>query len=239
MAGRKRLKLDPRKSIFISEILSGKSGAEAARAAGVEKKSSARQAYRWQKEEGVAEEIEKGLAAIREGAAVTCETMIRQLDADRQFAIKTENASAATRSSELKAKLVGLMIDRKDVRAAHIVKAEDYKTKDVALALAALCADSNLEIEIKRTGDVPDHDEGAALRGEAEARTSASPELGVTIPIGDRGAKIIPVITAGDLRKYEVRDFADELHSFKFDRLDAEELARILPGPKTERKLHD
>ena len=75
MAGRKRLKLDPRKSIFISEILSGKSGAEAARAAGVEKKSSARQAHRWQKEPEVAEEIEKGLAAIREGAAVTCETM--------------------------------------------------------------------------------------------------------------------------------------------------------------------
>jgi phage terminase small subunit len=135
--------------------LTGKNGAEAARAAGIEKTNAARQANRWQKDPEVSEEIEKGLAAIREGAAVTCETMIKQLDADRLFAIKTENASAATRASELKAKLVGLMIDRRDTRSAHIVKAEDYKTKDVALALAALCSDSDLVV-MKRISDAPD-----------------------------------------------------------------------------------
>jgi len=164
MAGRKKLKLDPRKSIFISEILTGKNGAEAARAAGVEKKNAARQASRWSKEPEVAAEIEKGLAAIREGAEVTAETMIRQLDADRQFAIKTENASAATRASELKAKLVGLMIDRRDTRSAHIVKAEDYKTRDVALAMCALLQDSDLTV-IKRTSDAPDGNTVAALKG--------------------------------------------------------------------------
>ena len=79
MAGRKKPKLDPRKSIFISEILSGKSGAEAARAAGVEKRNAARQASRWQKDQEVAAEIEKGLAAIREGAEVTAESMIAEL----------------------------------------------------------------------------------------------------------------------------------------------------------------
>ncbi len=79
MAGRKKPKLDPRKSIFISEILSGKSGAEAARAAGVEKRNAARQASRWQKDPEVAAEIEKGLAAIREGAEVTAESMIAEL----------------------------------------------------------------------------------------------------------------------------------------------------------------
>ena len=77
MAGRKKPKLDARKSIFISEILTGKTGAESAREAGIEKKNAARQASRWQKEPEVAEEIEKGLAAIREGAEVTAETMIR------------------------------------------------------------------------------------------------------------------------------------------------------------------
>ena len=60
MAGRKKLKLDPRKSIFISEILTGKNGAEAARAAGVEKKNAARQANRWQNDPAIAEEIENG-----------------------------------------------------------------------------------------------------------------------------------------------------------------------------------
>jgi len=127
MVSKLKKSLDPRKSIFISEILSGKSGAEAARAAGVEKKNSSRQAHRWQKEPEVAAEIEKGLAAIREGAEVTCETMIRQLDADRLFAIKTANASAATRASELKAKLVGLMVDRHDSRSAHFVKSDESK----------------------------------------------------------------------------------------------------------------
>ncbi len=147
MAGRKKLKLDARKSIFISEILTGKNGAEAARAAGIEKKNAARQANRWQNDPEVAEEIEKGLAAIREGAEVTAETMIRQLDADRQFAIKTENASAATRASELKAKLVGLMIDRRDTRSAHIVKntSEEYSSRDVALAIMAVLQDANID----------------------------------------------------------------------------------------------
>jgi len=151
MAGRRKPKLDPRKSIFISEILTGKNGAEAARAAGIEKKNAARQANRWQKDPEVAEEIEQGLAAIREGAEVTAETMIRQLDADRQFAIRTENASAATRASELKAKLVGLMIDRRDTRSAHIVK-EEHSTRSVAQALAALCSDSDLVV-MKRISD--------------------------------------------------------------------------------------
>ena len=155
MAGRRKPKLDPRKSIFISEILTGKNGAEAARAAGVEKKNASRQAHRWSKEPEVAAEIEKGLAAIREGAAVTCETMIKQLDCDRQFAIRTENASAATRASELKAKLVGLMIDRRDVRAAHIVKAEEYSTRDVALAINALLQDSDLRV-VTMNSDAPD-----------------------------------------------------------------------------------
>jgi phage terminase small subunit len=164
MAGRKKQKLDPRKSIFISEILTGKNGAAAARAAGIEKKNASRQAHRWQNDPAIAEEIEQGLAAIRQDAEVTCESMIRQLDADRQFAIKTENASAATRASELKAKLVGLMIDRRDVRAAHIVKAEDHSTRDVALAINALIQDADLVV-MKRNGDAPAT--VAALEGEA------------------------------------------------------------------------
>ncbi len=239
MAGRRKPKLDPRKSIFISEILTGKNGAEAARAAGIEKKNAARQANRWQNDPAIAEEIEQGLAAIRQDAEVTCETMIRQLDADRQFAIKTENASAAARASELKAKLCGLMIDRRDVRAAHIVK-EDHSTLSVAQALAALCSDSDLAV-VKRTeiSDALAGEAVAALEGEAAGVASntfvASPGLpsektGVPIPIGNRGATIVPLITAAGERKYAVRDFADELHGFRFKRGDAEDLADRLPG---------
>ena len=125
MAGRNKTKLDPRKAIFISEILTGKSGAEAARVAGYSKKDAAKRASELRKDPVIAAEIERGLVAIREGAEVTAESMIRQLDADRQFAIKTLNASAATRASELKAKLVGLLIDRKDQRLAHFVKGPD------------------------------------------------------------------------------------------------------------------
>ncbi len=235
MAGRKKQKLDPRKSIFISEILSGKSGAESARAAGVEKKNASRQAHRWQKDPEVSAEIERGLAAIREGAEVDVASMIKQLDSDRLFAIKTENASAAARASELKAKLCGLMIDRRDVRAAHIVKAEDHSTLSVAQALAALCQDSDLVVT--RNSDALAGEAVAALEGEAAGVVSntfvASPgpeQTGVPIPIGNRGAKIVPIITEVGERKYAVRNFKDELHSFKRERLDAEELARKLPG---------
>ena len=242
MAGRNKKKIDPRKSIFISEILTGKNGAESARAAGIEKRNAARQASRWQKEPEVAAEIEQGLAAIRQGAEVDVQSMIKQLDADRLFGIKTENASAATRASELKAKLCGLMIDRRDVRAAHVVKAEDYKTKDVALAINALLQDSDLAV-IKRNSDPSSGDTVAALESGASSvgssASDASPDIamvdppekiGVQISIGNRGAKIVPVETASGVRKYAIYDFADELHSFKFDRLAAEELSRTLPG---------
>ncbi len=239
MAGRKKKKLDPRKSIFISEILTGKNGAEAARAAGVEKKNAARQANRWQNDPAIAEEIEQGLAAIRQDAEVTCESMIRQLDADRQFAIKTENASAATRASELKAKLVGLMIDRRDVRAAHIVKAEDHSTLSVAQALAALCQDSDLVV-MNRNSDAPDGNTVAALEGEAAGVASntfvASPglpseKIGTQIPIGDKGAKIVVVENESGERKYAIYDGFDGLHGVRFKRADAVDHAARLPGP--------
>jgi hypothetical protein len=90
----KEQKTGPRKSIFISEILTGKSGAQAARSAGVEKKNASRQAHHWQKEPEVAEKIEKGLTAIREGAAVTCETMIASLAEDHDLSIAHEAVQA-------------------------------------------------------------------------------------------------------------------------------------------------
>jgi len=142
MAGRKKT-IDPRTSIFISEILTGASGAAAARTAGYSAKTAARQAHRLLNDDEIKAEIERGLAAVREGAEVSCESMIRQLDADRLFAIKTCNASAATRASELKAKLVGLLVDRKDTRLAHFVKTEAelaYEAKGRGQALHDLMA---------------------------------------------------------------------------------------------------
>jgi len=248
MAGRKQKKLDPRKSIFISEILTGKNGAEAARAAGIEKKNAARQANRWQKDPEVAEEIERGLAAIREGSAVTAETMIRQLDCDRQFAIKTENASAATRASELKAKLVGLMIDRRDTRAT--VKT-DYNSRDTALAIMALFQDEGINFKI---GDplVPALEASGAdswapvatnvgsekkkpsssANGKQDKATNVASEkewfndsekIGTQISIGNQGAKIVPVeVERTGERKFAVYDSYDELHRIHRKRADAE-----------------
>ena len=60
--------------------------------------------------------------------------MVAQFDQDRLFAIKTENASAATRASELKARLMGLMQDKPDMRAAHLhINADANKSTAKAL----------------------------------------------------------------------------------------------------------
>ncbi len=78
--------------------------------------------------------------------------------------------------------------------------------------------------------NISEHPSDGLSENSAPLENSGSEKIGTQIPIGNRGAKIVPVETASGVRKYAIYDFADELHSFRIDRLDAEELARSLPG---------
>ncbi len=123
-----KYRMTSKKMRFIDAYMAGNSATEAARQAGYSE-SSARQ---WgcrllTTDERVKEEVEKRQAELRERNAITCDSMVQQLDDDRQFAIETGNATAAVRASEIKAKLAGLLVDR--------AKVETTVTHDIAPAL--------------------------------------------------------------------------------------------------------
>ena len=112
-------RLTPRKQRFASLVASGLTASEAARQAGYADADSggARSiAHRLMKDPKVRALVDEQLAALRERNESTADSMVKQFDEDRAFAVSTQNASAAVRASEMKAKLAGLLIDRADVR---------------------------------------------------------------------------------------------------------------------------
>ena len=74
--------------------------------------------------EDVMKAVARTRAAIAQDTAVTAQSLMAQLAEDRDFARTTSNATAACRASELMGKLAGLMVERKDVRAAHALTVE-------------------------------------------------------------------------------------------------------------------
>lgn len=69
-------------------------------------------------------EVAAAITAARKAIATRNEfsfdTAMSQLREDRQFAIKTENATAAVRASELMAKMSGHLVDRIDARIQQV-----------------------------------------------------------------------------------------------------------------------
>jgi uncharacterized MAPEG superfamily protein len=69
-------------------------------------------------------EIAAALRAVRAEMAKRAEygmdALIVELDAAADFAIETENATALVRARELKAKALGLLVDRMDLRVQQI-----------------------------------------------------------------------------------------------------------------------
>ena len=233
MAGHKKDLPDPRKSIFISEILSGKSGVQAAISAGFSKKNAARQAHRLRSDPAISAEIEIGLKALRDGASVSAESMIAQFDADRLFAIKTANASAATRASEMKAKLVGLMIERKDVRAAHHVRTDGppVSSRDLALAVMAVLQDAGSPPKDRAT-PVSTLLPADASEAPAAERSAVGASLGENHEF-ENGSTIIFISIEGSGQKtWAIYDHRDVHHSYRRRRSTAEKVAKALPGPK-------
>lgn len=114
-----------RKQLFVAKYLELGDGAKAAREAGYAAESAKGVAWRLlRKDPDVIRAVEEGRQALQLRNQVNVDTMIVQFDEDRQFAVRTENATACVRASELKAKLAGLLIDRRDVRSVAGVRIE-------------------------------------------------------------------------------------------------------------------
>jgi phage terminase small subunit len=125
------LPLNAKQARFVGNYLTGMGAERAAIQAGYSARNAYSSANRLlHKHPAVIAAIKEAQGAIAEAAKVTAESMVKQFDEDRRFAVETENASAAVRASEMKAKLCGLLIDRQDIRAAHSIKVEVVRFGD-------------------------------------------------------------------------------------------------------------
>ena len=113
-----------RKEKFVEALLTGVSGAEAARRAGYSPSDARGRASALMKDPLVAQELEHRREKIREMTAYDVGRAMGELDAAMEFARETKNAGALAKTIELRTKLSGLMIERRDVRAMQQIKVE-------------------------------------------------------------------------------------------------------------------
>ena len=109
--------LPPKHQAFVNYYLQYGEGKRAATLAGYAEKWSDHRASMLLINPKVRAAIEAGRRVLQARHEITIDNMVAQFDSDREFAFATNNATAAVRASELKAKLAGLLIERKDVRA--------------------------------------------------------------------------------------------------------------------------
>jgi phage terminase small subunit len=97
---------------FAQELAKGKSQVEAYRLAGFKPNES--HASRLVANGKVAERVAELKAVAAEKAAVTAADIARQLDEDREFARQLEAPAAAVSATMGKAKVLGLIIEKRD-----------------------------------------------------------------------------------------------------------------------------
>lgn len=110
-------RLSPKKARFVAELVSGVPGAEAARRAGWATLGAATRAWKLtHKDADVMAAIDAARGELQKKAEYGLDKAMVELNAAIAFATKTENATAYVRAVELKSKLMGLLVERQDVR---------------------------------------------------------------------------------------------------------------------------
>jgi phage terminase small subunit len=128
---------NPRREAFARELAKGKTQVEAYASAGYKSNDghAARLAGNGRIKARVAEL--QGKAAER--AVVTIETIAAQLDEDRRLAHERGQAGAAVSASMAKAKLYGLVVEKRDVDIAHHIG--ELSDEELEAEIAALLAE--------------------------------------------------------------------------------------------------
>ena len=109
--------LKPKHALFVAEYLrNGNNGTQAAIAAGFSPRNARTHAADLLKMATVAAAVDAARKAITEKIPYNAETAMAELADAMVFAKKTDNATALARCVELRSKLMGLMVDRQDVR---------------------------------------------------------------------------------------------------------------------------
>ncbi|MCZ6848413.1 MAG: terminase small subunit, partial [Alphaproteobacteria bacterium] len=126
----KSTRWNQKKFLFVEAILTGETGAEAARQAGYSPRNASGRAHELMKDPLVVAELEKRREVIRAENDYTREKAMDELEATMTFARETKNAGALAKAVELRAKLAGHLIERRDVRQAQVIKVEVVQFDD-------------------------------------------------------------------------------------------------------------
>jgi len=125
----------PRRQRFVEAYLICGSAVAAAQRAGYHGRSVRRTAARLLTVPEVAKAIEEGRTALAERSNFSMARAMSQLQEDRAFAIRTKNATAAVRASELMARMSGHLVDRLDARVQAVPFRLEINTELPDLAL--------------------------------------------------------------------------------------------------------
>ena len=106
--------LDIRRATFVRHFCSGKSAAESARLAGYAEAYCRNASERLLKQPAVKQAIDRARARLREATEYDQRAAMQELDETIAFARETGNATAMARAVELKAKLNGLLVERRE-----------------------------------------------------------------------------------------------------------------------------
>ncbi len=107
--------LTPKQERFVEEYLIDSNATAAAKRAGYSKKTAKETGYENLTKPHIAAAIESGRAVMRERCAVTVENLTDELEDARVLAMGGDMPSAAVTAIMGKAKLHGLVVDRKEL----------------------------------------------------------------------------------------------------------------------------
>lgn len=107
----------PKWQLFVAAYASGMGVLAASMQAGYKSPDQPRKLL---KQPVIAAALRAVRAEMAKRAEYTMDRLVGELDEAAQFAIETENATALVRARELKAKALGLLVDRMDLRVQQI-----------------------------------------------------------------------------------------------------------------------
>lgn len=115
--------LRPNHKIFANEWLKDRNGKRAAIAAGFSEKTAEQQASRMLRTVKVKDYIDERLKEAQKRAETTLDDILNELDENRKAALcaETVQSAAATAATMAKAKLLGFVIDKQDVKHSGVI----------------------------------------------------------------------------------------------------------------------
>jgi hypothetical protein len=110
---------ETKEALYVAAILKGASKKAAAMEAGFSESTAGHSATRLHKKESVQKALESARQELREKTIYDVHACIREIDETIAYAKLHKNSMAMAKLIELKARLMGLLVDKLDIRLAE------------------------------------------------------------------------------------------------------------------------